>query len=49
VGVHGWPILIDCMRTIINAPSRPCSVVENGRFMKEASMILRIDSLERRR
>jgi SAM-dependent methyltransferase len=44
-GYNGWPILVDCMSTIINAPRRPCSVVENRRFMEEASMIRRIDSL----
>jgi SAM-dependent methyltransferase len=45
-GYTGWPILIDCMSTIINAPSRPCTIVENKRFMEEASMIRRIDGLE---
>jgi SAM-dependent methyltransferase len=44
-GYTGWPVLIDCMSTIVNAPGRPCAVIENRRFMEEASMIRRIDSL----
>ena len=28
------------MSTIVNAPDRPCVIVENRRFMEEAAMIL---------
>jgi SAM-dependent methyltransferase len=33
----GWPFLIDCLSTIVNAPNRPCVIVENTRFMDEAA------------
>jgi ubiquinone/menaquinone biosynthesis C-methylase UbiE len=43
----GWPILMDCMSTIINAPDRPCVIVENRRFVDEAAMTRRISELAR--
>lgn len=44
-GNIGYPVLIDCMSTIVNAPGRPCTVIENRRFMEEASAIKRISEL----
>jgi len=41
----GWPILIDCISTIINARDRQCVVVENPRFTEEAAMIRRVSEL----
>jgi hypothetical protein len=41
----GWPFLMDCISTIINAPGRRCVIVENRRFMEEAVMIRRISEL----
>ena len=46
-GTTGWPVLVDCMSTIINGRNRPCVIVENRRFMEEAAMIRRISELER--
>jgi SAM-dependent methyltransferase len=43
----GWPILMDCMSTIINSPNRRCIIVENWRFMEEAAMIRRISQLNK--
>jgi hypothetical protein len=40
----GWPILIDCMSTIINKPGKECVVIENHRFMEEAAAIKRLSS-----
>ena len=42
----GWPMLIDCMSTIINRPGKECVVIENHRFMEEAVAIKRISSRE---
>jgi ubiquinone/menaquinone biosynthesis C-methylase UbiE len=41
------PVLIDCMSIIINARNRPCTIVENKRFLTETLMIRRISELER--
>jgi len=41
---NGWPMLIDCMSTIINRPGKECVVIENHRFMEEAAAIKRISS-----
>jgi SAM-dependent methyltransferase len=41
----GSPFLMDCMSTIINAPDRPCVIVENRRFVEEQAMIKRISEL----
>jgi SAM-dependent methyltransferase len=38
----GWPLLIDCMTTIVNRPGVSCVVIENHRFMDEATAIKRI-------
>lgn len=43
----GWPFLMDCMSTIINAPDRPCVIVENRRFVEEAAIIRRMSELAR--
>jgi ubiquinone/menaquinone biosynthesis C-methylase UbiE len=43
----GWPILMDCISTIINAPGRPCVIIENRRFVEETAMIRRISELGR--
>jgi SAM-dependent methyltransferase len=43
----GYPGLLDCMSTIINAPSQPCVIIENRRFMEEAATIKRISELAR--
>jgi len=40
----GWPLLIDCMSILINAPGKECVVIENHRFMEEAAAIKRISS-----
>jgi len=40
----GWPLLIDCMTTVVNRPGVPCVVFENHRFMQEAAAIKRISS-----
>ena len=41
----GWPIMIDCMTTIINTPGKQGPVVRNPRFMQEAAAIKRISAL----
>jgi SAM-dependent methyltransferase len=41
----GWPFLLDCMSTIINAPDRSCVIIENQDFMQEAAMIRRVSEL----
>jgi SAM-dependent methyltransferase len=41
----GWPLMIDCMSTIVNTPGTQCHVVRNPRFMEEAAAIKRISSL----
>ncbi len=41
----GWPLMIDCMSTIVNIPGNQCHVVRNPRFMEEAATIKRISSL----
>lgn len=41
----GWPMLIDCMTTILNVSGKECAVFENHRFMDEAAAIKRIASL----
>jgi SAM-dependent methyltransferase len=41
---NGWPVLLDCMSTIINRPGADCVVVENPRFMEEAAAIKRISA-----
>ena len=41
----GYPVLMDCMSTIINAPNQPCVIIENRRFMEEAATIRRISEL----
>jgi SAM-dependent methyltransferase len=41
----GWPLLIDCMSTIVNRAGQPCVVLENHRFMEEAAAIKRTSSL----
>ena len=43
----GYPVLIDCISTIINAPNQPCAIIENRRFMEEAKTIKRISELAR--
>ena len=43
----GYPVLMDCMSTIINAPNQPCVIIENRRFMEEAATIRRISKLAR--
>jgi hypothetical protein len=35
----GWPLMIDCMSTIVNAPGHQCYVIRNARFMEEAAAI----------
>ena len=40
----GWPMLLDCMSTIINSPAKECIVIENHRFREEAAAIQRISS-----
>jgi ubiquinone/menaquinone biosynthesis C-methylase UbiE len=40
----GWPMLIDCMSTIVNLPRNKCVVIENPRFMEEAAATKRISS-----
>jgi len=41
----GYPVLMDCMSTIINSPNRLCVIIENRRFMEEAATIRRISEL----
>ena len=41
----GWPLMIDCMSTIVNTPGNQCHVIRNPRFMEEAAAIKRISSL----
>jgi SAM-dependent methyltransferase len=36
---RGWPLMIDCMSTIVNAPGHQCYVIRNQRFMEEAAAI----------
>ncbi len=43
-GDEGWPVLIDCMSTMVNTPGKECVVIENHRFMEEAAAIKRISS-----
>lgn len=40
-----WPLLIDCMSTIVNAAGEPSVVAPNRRFMKEAAAIKHISSI----
>jgi len=40
-----WPLMIDCMSTLVNTPGGPSVVVENPRFMEEAAAIKRISLL----
>jgi ubiquinone/menaquinone biosynthesis C-methylase UbiE len=40
----GWPMLLDCMSTIINTSGKECVVIENHRFREEAAAIKRISS-----
>jgi len=40
-----WPLMVDCMSTIVNTPGVQCHVVRNPRFMEEAAAIKRIFSL----
>lgn len=40
----GWPMLLDCMSTIINSRAKECVVIENHRFREEAAAIQRISS-----
>lgn len=42
--VGSWPLLIDCMSTIINSPGKECVVIQNDRFMEEAAAVKRISS-----
>jgi SAM-dependent methyltransferase len=35
----GWPLMIDCMSTIVNAHGYQCKVISNPRFMEEAAAI----------
>ena len=44
--VAGWPLMIDCMSTIVNTPGNRCHVFSNPRFMDEAAAIKRIASLK---
>ncbi len=41
----GYPLMIDCMSTIVNNSGNQCRVVRNPRFMEEAAAIKRISSL----
>jgi ubiquinone/menaquinone biosynthesis C-methylase UbiE len=41
---EGWPVLIDCLSTILNVSGKECAVIENRRFMEEAAAIKRISS-----
>jgi len=41
----GWPVLIDCLSTLVNEDGRKCVVIENHRFMEEAAAIKRTSSL----
>jgi SAM-dependent methyltransferase len=40
----GWPLMTDCMSTIVNTPGDQCHVFKNPRFMEEAAAIKRISS-----
>ena len=41
----GWPLMIDCMSTIVNTPGNQCHVLRNPRFTEEIAAIKRITSL----
>jgi SAM-dependent methyltransferase len=41
----GWPLMKDCMSTIVNIPGNQCRVVFNPRLMEEAAAIKRISSI----
>jgi SAM-dependent methyltransferase len=41
----GWPLMTDCMSTIVNTPGNRCHVVRNPRFTEETAAIKRISSL----
>jgi SAM-dependent methyltransferase len=41
---QSWPMLLDCMSTIVNRSGKECVVIENHRFMEEAAAIKRISS-----
>ena len=41
---NSWPMLLDCMSTIINRSGKECVVIDNHRFMEEAAAIKRISS-----
>jgi ubiquinone/menaquinone biosynthesis C-methylase UbiE len=41
-GSSGWPVLIDCMSTIVNASGKECMTFENWRFREEAAATKRI-------
>jgi SAM-dependent methyltransferase len=40
----GWPLLIDCMTTLVNRPGVACAVIENHRFLEEAAAVKRISA-----
>lgn len=46
---HDWPLLIDCITTIVNKPGKERLMIENDRFMEEAAAIKRISSVSPRR
>jgi len=41
----GWPLMIDCMTTIMNARGSSCRILHNPRFMEEAATIKQIAAL----
>jgi SAM-dependent methyltransferase len=41
-GSTGWPVLIDCMSTIVNAPGKECATFKNWRFREEVAATKRI-------
>ena len=40
----GWPLLIDCMTTLVNRPGVACAVIANRRFMEEAAALKRLSA-----
>ena len=41
----GWPLLTDCMSTIVRAPGQTCNVFESAHFREEAAAAKRISAL----
>jgi len=40
----GWPLLIDCLTTLVNRPGVSCAAIRNRRFMEEAAAVKRLSA-----